>query len=124
MADEESSPFDELYKKTWRIKDPSCIFCVHYRASSTFFGYCMREGVVLLQDMAQICKGYSKIPQFGMVGALTSPPQDKAVNKKEVTYNADKNVETIVFKDKADVVLFTLTLSYDADKNIIKIERS
>jgi len=57
-----------------------------------------------------------------MSGLLSVDP-GKKITKLEFTYNADKNVETIVAKQDTET-LFTLTFAYNADKDIESITRS
>jgi hypothetical protein len=53
---------------------------------------------------------------------IMAPPTGKRVTKLEFTYNADKDIESIIFKQD-DNILFTLTFSYDADKDVQSITR-
>jgi len=53
---------------------------------------------------------------------LTAPP-GKKITRLEFTYNADKDVATIVAKQDTET-LFTLTFVYNVDKDIESITRS
>jgi len=54
---------------------------------------------------------------------LVSPPEGKKITKLDVTYDGDKDVETIKAYENS-ALLFTLTFSYDGDKDITSIVRS
>jgi len=54
---------------------------------------------------------------------ITDVPPDKTVTKINFSYDADGDVTTIEFLEET-TILFTLTLSYDADKNLVSITRS
>ena len=48
---------------------------------------------------------------------------DATVTKYEFTYDEDKDISTLVAKQN-EKILFTLTFTYDAEKNLISITRS
>ena len=58
-----------------------------------------------------------------IISQLMSPLEGKKVTRLEFTYNADKDIQTIVFKQVAET-LFTLTFTYNADKDVESITRS
>jgi len=58
-----------------------------------------------------------------VISGLASPPEGKRVTKVEFSYDAGGDLETLVFKEDT-TTLFTLTLGYDAGKNLTSIARS
>lgn len=54
---------------------------------------------------------------------IAQAPEGKTVTKIEFTYDADGDIDTIIFKQGADT-LFTLTFAYDANKDLTSITRS
>ncbi len=63
-----------------------------------------------------------KIRSLLMSGLMSADPGQK-ITKLEFTYNADKNIETLVTKQGSQT-LFTLTFAYNADKEVESITRS
>lgn len=57
------------------------------------------------------------------ITSITSAPEGKSVTEIDFTYDVDGDIETIVFKEVAEA-LFTLTFTYDANKNLTSITRS
>lgn len=58
-----------------------------------------------------------------VISGLTSPPEGKKFTKVEFSYDADGDLETLVYKEGA-TTLFTLTFGYDGNKNLTSITRS
>lgn len=59
----------------------------------------------------------------GVTDIMWIPPPYNRITKLEFTYNTDKLIETIIAYQN-EHLLFTLTLTYNADKKIISIDRS
>lgn len=57
------------------------------------------------------------------LSGLTMPPEGKTVTATTFTVDGEGDVETITYKQGAEV-LFTLTFGYDAGKNVTSIIRS
>jgi hypothetical protein len=51
------------------------------------------------------------------------PPPYNRITKYELTYNADKMVETLKAY-QGETLLFTLTFTYNSDKKIISVARN
>jgi len=68
-------------------------------------------------------KGLLEKISKSIISGIANPPEGKSVTSITFTYDADKDLSTLVFKEGAET-LFTLTFNYDADKNLISIVRS
>jgi len=61
--------------------------------------------------------------QIDLSGVISRVPEGKKVVSIDFTYDADGDLVSIDFRDEVET-LFTLTFSYDAEKNLINITRS
>ena len=87
------------------LKDRSCRVCSYY-----FKGKCLKFNQIIRGNWAKAgCLGFTVEKQTRMIGRLYDPPEGRNINKKEYTYDADDNMETVkCYQD--NVLLFTVSL--------------
>lgn len=96
-----------------------CMNCTYFLKGRTGVRpYCRYLGKTLYSSGAQMgCLAFTVEKQVRPVGRIDDPPIGRNINKETYTYNSDGDFDVVsYFQD--DVLLFTLTYSYDATKRI------